>query len=114
LPVSRSVPRIVYCTHGDTSAQNQIVAGSGKGFFRSLLEYFPNNVPALRYRAASLGLLGHVEEGHLVVQQLLALVPDFTITQARRLIEFDTHHTFKKPGVAEALYEGLRRCGVPE
>jgi hypothetical protein len=37
LPVSRSVPRIVCDIHGDTSAQNQIDAGSGKGFFRGLL-----------------------------------------------------------------------------
>ena len=36
-----------------------------------------------------------------------------TIAQARRHIEFGMNNIFKKPGVADALYEGLRRCGVP-
>jgi adenylate cyclase len=79
-----------------------------------LLEHFPNVTPALRYRAASLGLLGRVEEGRQVVQRLLALVPDFTVSRARRHYEFDLNNAFKTPGVADALYEGLRRCGVPE
>jgi adenylate cyclase len=78
------------------------------------LENFPNNAGALRYGAASLGLLGRVEEGRQVVQRLLSLVPDFTITRARRHIEFDMNNIFKTPSVADALYEGLRRCGVPE
>ena len=70
--------------------------------------------PTLRYRAASLGLLGRLEEGRQVVQRLLALAPNFTITRARRHIEFNMNNIFKMPGVADALYEGLRRCGVPE
>jgi hypothetical protein len=48
------------------------------------------------------------------VQRLLALVPNFTIARARRHIEFDMNNIFKSPGVADALYEGLRRAGVPE
>jgi adenylate cyclase len=79
-----------------------------------LLEHFPNFVAALRYRAASLGLLGRLNEGRQVVQRLLTLVPDFTITRARRHYEFDLNNAFKTPGVADAIYEGLRRCGVPE
>ncbi len=79
-----------------------------------LLEHFPNVAPALRYRAASLGLLGRVEEGRQVVQRLLVLVPDFTVSRARRHYEFDLNSAFKTPGVTDALYEGLRRCGVPE
>ena len=79
-----------------------------------LLEHFPNVAPALRYRAASLGLLGHVEEGRQVVERLLVLVPDFTVSPARRHYEFDLNSAFKTPGVTDALYEGLRRCGVPE
>jgi adenylate cyclase len=35
---------------------------------------------ALRYRAASLGLLGRLEEGRQAVQRLLALAPGFTIS----------------------------------
>jgi hypothetical protein len=29
-------------------------------------------------------------------------------------IEFDTNNIFETPSVADALYEGLRRSGVPE
>ena len=79
-----------------------------------LLRQMPNHVPSLRYRAASLGLLGRLEEGRQVVQRLLELVPNFTITRARRHIELELNNPFKTPGVADALYEGLRRCGVPE
>jgi adenylate cyclase len=79
-----------------------------------LLEHFPNTAPALRYRAASLGLLGRVEEGRPAVQRLFSFAPDFTVSRARRHYEFDLNNAFKTPGVADALYEGLRRCGVPE
>jgi TolB-like protein len=73
-----------------------------------------NHAAALRYRAASLGLLGRLAEGRQVVQRLLELVPDFTIARARRHTEFDTNNVFKTPGAADSLYEGLRRSGVPE
>jgi hypothetical protein len=74
----------------------------------------PNHAAMLRYRAASLGLLGRLEEGRQVVHRLLALAPDFTIARARRHVEYNMNNIFKTPGVADALYEGLRRCGVPE
>ena len=70
------------------------------------LQENPNNAAALRYRAASLGLLGRLEEGRQVVQRLLRLVPDYTIVRARRHIEFDMNNVFKTPGVADCL---LRR-----
>jgi len=73
-----------------------------------------NFVPALRYRAASLGLLGRTEEGRRVVQRILDQVPDFTIAKARRHIEYDLNNAFRIQGVADALYEGLRLSGVPE
>ena len=79
-----------------------------------LLRQVPNHAASHRYRAASLGLLGRLEEGRQVVQRLLELVPNFTIARARRHIEFELNNPFKTPGVADALYEGLRRCGVPE
>jgi adenylate cyclase len=79
-----------------------------------MLQQVPNHAASHRYRAASLGLLGRLEEGRAVVQRLLELVPDFTITRARRHIELELNNPFKNPGVADALYEGLRRCGVPE
>jgi adenylate cyclase len=74
------------------------------------LQELPHSTVALRYRAASLGQLGRLEEGRQVVQRLLALFPNFTITRYRRHLEF----IFRMPRVADALCEGLRRCGVPE
>jgi adenylate cyclase len=78
------------------------------------LQEVPNFVAALRYRAASLGLLGRLEEGRQVVQRILELVPDFTISRARRYIEIDTRNALKTPGAADSFYEGLRLSGVPE
>ena len=75
---------------------------------------WPTFAPVLRYRAASLGLLGRGQEGRQVVQQLLVQIPDFTVTRARRHIEFDMNNIFKTPGVADAFYDGLRRSGVSE
>ena len=59
-------------------------------------------------------MLGRLVEGWQAVKRLLELVPDFTIARARRHIEFDMNNVFKTPGVADSLYEGLRRSGVPE
>jgi len=70
--------------------------------------------PLLRYGAASLGLLGRLAEAREMVARLLLVTPGYTIARARRHIEFDMNNVFKKPGVADAFYEGLRRAGVPE
>ena len=78
------------------------------------LRLYSNRTSALRYRAASLGLLGRLDEGRDTVRRLLALVPDYSIARARHHIEFDMNNPFRTPGVADSLYEGLRRCGVPE
>jgi adenylate cyclase len=94
----------------------QFVAGDHEAvveWTEKALRERPNNA-ALRYRAASLGLLGRLDEGRQVVKRLLELLPDFTIARARRHIEFDMNNVFKTPGVADSLYEGLRRSGVPE
>jgi adenylate cyclase len=93
------------------------VAGNDESVIESTrltLRDQPNQVPSLRYRAASLGLLGRAEEGRQVVQRILELVPEFTIARARRHIEFDLNNGFKVPGVADRFYEGLRRSGAPE
>jgi TolB-like protein/class 3 adenylate cyclase len=74
---------------------------------KALLEN-PNYAAALRFRAASLGLLGRLEEGRETVRRLLDLVPDFTIARARR------NTALKSAGVADSFCEGLRRTGVPE
>jgi adenylate cyclase len=77
------------------------------------LQGVPHSAVALRYRAASLGQLGRLEEGRQVVKHLFALVPNFTIAWTRRHIECTGNNIFQTPGVADALYEGLRQCGVP-
>ncbi len=61
---------------------------------KALQEQF-NYAAALRYRAASLGLLDRLDEGRQVVQRLLAQVPDFTISRARRHIEYNMNNIFK-------------------
>jgi adenylate cyclase len=78
------------------------------------LQERPKYAAALRYRVASFGLLGRLEEGRQALQRLLELAPDFTIGRARRHIEYNMNSILKSPGVADSLYEGLRRCGLSE
>jgi adenylate cyclase len=79
-----------------------------------ILRERPNNAPALRYRAASLALLGHTEEARQVVARILAQTPNHKVSEVRRHHEFDMNSPFKVPGVAESLYRGLRLAGLPE
>jgi adenylate cyclase len=93
------------------------VAGEHDGVIEwtgKALQAAPIHAGSLRYRAASFGLLGRLEEGRQVVRQLLELVPDFTISRARRHIDVEMNNIFKTPGVAKSLYKGLRRSGIPE
>jgi len=80
---------------------------------RVLLEH-PNSGPALRYRGASLALLGRIEEARKVVGRLIETRPGYCIAEVRRHHEFDLNSPFKKPGVTESLYRGLRLAGLPE
>jgi len=73
-----------------------------------------NNSALLRYHAACLGLLGRIDEARATAARILAITPNFSIARARRHIEFDMNNAYGRPGVAEAVYEGLRRAGVPE
>jgi tetratricopeptide (TPR) repeat protein len=75
---------------------------------------YPTYVPLLRYRVAALGLLGRTEEARQAVARLLALVPNLTIARIRHHVEIEMKNPYKKPGVVEAYYEGLRRAGLPE
>jgi hypothetical protein len=79
-----------------------------------MLRERPNVVGALRYRAASLALLGHVDEAHQVIARILEQTPNCTVSEVRRHHEFNMNSPFKKPGVAESLYRGLRLAGLPE
>jgi TolB-like protein/class 3 adenylate cyclase len=73
-----------------------------------------SNVVALRYRAAALGLLGRLDEAGQTVNQLLAANPKITILRCRKHNEVVMKNPFKRVGVAEAYYQGLRRAGLPE
>jgi adenylate cyclase len=79
-----------------------------------ILREQPHVALALRYRAASLALLGRVEEAHEIVARILKRTPGYTIEDVRRHFEFDMHTPFKMPGVTESLYRGLRLAGLPE
>ena len=79
-----------------------------------ILREHPNFAGALRYRAASLALLGRTDEARRVIARLLEHAPGYTVSEVRRHHEFDMNCPFKKPGVAESLYRGLRLAGLPE
>jgi tetratricopeptide (TPR) repeat protein len=87
--------------------------GAIDGTAKALREH-PTNVTALRYRAAALALAGRTDEARRTVAQLLAVVPEMTIARCRRHVELEMKNPFKRPGVAEAYYEGLRLAGLPE
>jgi TolB-like protein/class 3 adenylate cyclase len=79
-----------------------------------LLRERPNVVGALRYRAASLALLGRIDEARQVIARILEQTPNCTIAEVQRHHEFNMNSPFKKPGVTESLYRGLRLAGLPE
>jgi adenylate cyclase len=74
----------------------------------------PTNVTALRYRTAAFALLGRLDEARRAVERLLVVNPDMTISRCRRHIEVEMKNPFKRPGVVEAYYRGLRLAGLPE
>jgi adenylate cyclase len=74
----------------------------------------PSSMPALRYRAAALALLGRLHDARQVVERLLALNPGLTIARCREHIEVEMKNPFKRTGVVEACYKGLRLAGLPE
>jgi adenylate cyclase len=78
------------------------------------LRSMPGYLAALRYKIASLGLLGRLEEGRLAVQEILAATPELTVRRARAHIEIGMNNVFKTPGFADAMCRGLRLAGIPE
>ena len=79
-----------------------------------ILREQPNFVGALRYRAASLALLDRTDEARQVIARLIEHAPGYTVSDVRRHHEFDLNNPFKRPGVSESLYRGLRLAGLPE
>jgi adenylate cyclase len=84
---------------------------SGAGSFNALTT---NIAVYVRLRAATLGLVGRIEEGRQAIERLLTISPDMTITLTREYYEVVTHNLLKTPGVVDAMCEGLRRVGLPE
>lgn len=78
------------------------------------LRSMPGYTAALRYKAASLGLLDRIEEAHQTVQELLAANPELTVTRARAHIKVGMNNVFRTPGFADAMCRGLRLAGLPE
>ena len=78
------------------------------------LQILSANIVALRYRTAALALFGRLDEANQIVKQMLALNPSLTISRCRAHIETQMKNPFKRPGVVEAYYDGLRLAGLPE
>ncbi len=74
------------------------------------LQERPDYPPALRMKAATSGLLGWLDEGHIWVERLLAVNPDATVSSMR--LHYGVF--IKKPGCLEAFLDGLRKAGLPE
>jgi hypothetical protein len=68
----------------------------------------------MRYKVASLGLLGRTDEARQAAEELLAASPDLTVRRARAHIEIGMNNVFKAPGFADAMCRGLRIAGLPE
>jgi TolB-like protein/Tfp pilus assembly protein PilF len=69
--------------------------------------YYP---PALYIKIACCGLLGRSEDGRKWVDRLLAVNPEASISSLQ-----SWHRLFvKKPSGLEALFDGMRRAGMPE
>jgi tetratricopeptide (TPR) repeat protein len=74
----------------------------------------PANVTALRYRVSALALASRLDDARRTVAQLLTVLPEMTIARCRRHVEVEMKNPFKRPGVADAYYRGLRLAGLPE
>ncbi len=73
-----------------------------------------NSASVLRMRAASLGLLGRIEEARATIQQLTELYGAWTLSRVKHRIEVAQNNIYRKPGVTDSIYHGLRLAGMPE
>jgi tetratricopeptide (TPR) repeat protein len=83
-------------------------------FAKKALHENPNFVPPLRRLGAALGLLGRVDEAREVVQRLLALVPEHTISRFRAFGESEVQDAPGSREHVDVICEGLHRAGLPE
>ena len=73
-----------------------------------MLREKPDLPTALRHRAAALALLGREAEARTVIDRILHVAPDTTVSQVRRVF------SIRDPKIEQRWLEGLRRAGLPE
>jgi adenylate cyclase len=73
------------------------------------LQVEPDYQPALRTGAAALGLLGRLEAASRLLVHLRELFPQVTMSVLKDLLP-----AYKRADHLAALYEGLRKAGMPE
>ena len=67
----------------------------------------PNWYGAFVVLAASYALTGRTKEAHVAAQRLLELIPQFTMSRARK------RPMFAQSADAEMLFDGLQKAGIP-
>ena len=68
----------------------------------------PRNATARRILAASLALLGRTEEANAAIRALLAVAPNFTMSQMRMNIPYQDAE------FVERYLRGLTEAGLPD
>lgn len=74
----------------------------------TMLREKPDLPTALRHRAAALALLGRDAEARAVIDRLLQVAPETTVSQVRRVF------SIRDPEIERRWLDGLRRAGLPE
>jgi len=77
-------------------------------FGRQALQEIPRNVVAHRVVAASLALLGRPGEARNAMRALLAIAPDATMSQLRKITPY------RDAEFVERYHRALREAGMPE
>ncbi len=75
---------------------------------RTGLQETPGYASLMRQEAASLGMMGRIDEAHASVARLLETMPGLTISQVRKIVPVRYDDDWEK------WLEGLRRAGLPE
>ncbi len=78
------------------------------GICRRVLKEHPGYASSMRQEAASLGMLGRIDEAAGSVARLLERMPGLTVSQVRAIVPI------RYPADQERWLEGLRRAGLPE
>jgi adenylate cyclase len=76
--------------------------------FKKVLWQNPEFPGARLTLASTYGLMGRIEDAEWEAEEILTLLPDFTLAQERERVPF------KNPEHLERYIEGLRKAGLPE